>query len=102
MKERLNYLIGILAGNNAAEFSRKTGADPSVLSRARNGGAIPSGLVWKICKAYPDVNREWLETGEGEPLNSMREKSAIIARLDELTGEIRRLSEEVRKLRENG
>lgn len=100
MKDRIDYLIKALAGNNAAEFSRKIGVDPSVVSRARNGVSGTGKLVWKICHAYPDVNREWLETGEGDPLHSMREKSAIIARLEELAGEVRRLSEKIELLRQ--
>lgn len=99
MKERIDYLIKALAGNNAAEFSRNIGVDPAVVSRARNGVSGTGKLVWKICHAYPDVNREWLETGEGEPLHSVREKNEILARLEELTGEVRRLSKEIEKLR---
>lgn len=65
--ERLNLLINVLEGNNAAEFARRIGVQESAMSRMRSGQYGIQKKVNAILKAYPAVNRDWLETGEGYP-----------------------------------
>ena len=89
--ERIDYLIRVLSGNNARNFALKAGIRPDSLSRARNGRGTPSFYFERILAAFPDVEREWLYRGVGEPIKE--EKSEIIARLDSLEREVRSLRE---------
>ena len=89
--ERLDYLIKVLAGNNARAFALKAGIRPDVLSRVRNGKGNPSFYFERILGAFPTVSRDWLYTGDGAPLMEEREKSEVIARLEALEKEIRKL-----------
>lgn len=65
--ERLNLLISALEGNNAAEFARRIGVTESAMSRMRSGQYGIKKKINAIILAYPAVNRDWLETGEGYP-----------------------------------
>ena len=65
--ERLNFLIKVLEGNNAAEFARRIGVTESAMSRMRSGQYGIKKKINSIILAYPAVNRDWLETGEGYP-----------------------------------
>ena len=65
--ERLELLIRVLEGNNASEFARKIGIETSAVSRIRAGQYGIKKKINSIIKAYPAVNRDWLETGEGYP-----------------------------------
>lgn len=90
--ERLDYLIKVLEGNNARVFAEKTGIRTDSLSRARKGINHPSSYFERVLKAYPDVSREWLYNGEGDPLLIEREKGEVLARLERIEDEILRLT----------
>lgn len=90
--ERIDYLVKVLAGNNARMFAQKTGIRPDSLSRARKGANRPSSYFERILSAYPDVSRDWLYNGTGEPLLSSREKSEVLTKLDALEKEVGRLA----------
>lgn len=96
--ERVDYLIKVLAGNNARDFAVKAGIRPDSLSRVRNGKGTPSFYFERILAAFPDVEREWLYTGVGVPLKWEREKGEILAKLDALENEVKRLNEMVERL----
>lgn len=98
-RERLDYLIKILEGNNAKMFAEKTGIRTDCLSRARKGINRPSSYFEKVLKAYPDVSREWLYNGVGAPLVSTMEKSEILLKLESIERELRRLTEIVGEMR---
>lgn len=89
--ERVDYLIRVLSGNNARNFALKAGIRPDSLSRIRNGKGTPAFYFERILAAFPDVEREWLYTGTGEPIKN--EKSEILARLDSLEMEVRSMRE---------
>ena len=63
--ERLEFLITHLTAGNLTEFSRRTGIIKSTLSRIKSGQLRLRGKVDAIITAYPMVERQWLETGEG-------------------------------------
>ena len=65
--ERINFLIKHVAHGKAAEFARDISLRPSTLSRIRSGELSARYKFEDILKAYPEVNRMWLETGEGYP-----------------------------------
>ena len=91
--ERLDYLIKVLAGNNAKSFAEKARIRPDSLSRVRNGRGNPSTYFERILGAFPQVQRDWLYHGIGEPLLEDREKGVILLKLESLAREIKRLSE---------
>jgi len=66
--DKITILVGILEGGNAASFARRCGIRQEVLSRARNRETKSRTIFPRILAAYPSVNKEWLITGEGEPV----------------------------------
>ena len=96
--ERLDYLIKVLSGDNARSFAEKAGIRPDSLSRARSGKGRPSYYFGRILDAFPQVDRDWLYTGVGDPLKETKEKGEIIDRLVSLQEEVRKLSGMVEKL----
>lgn len=95
--ERLDYLIKVLSYDNARAFASKTGIRPDCLSRVRNGKGAPSFYFERILGAYPEVSRDWLYSGVGEPLISTKEKSEVIKRIESLENEVRRLARLIEK-----
>lgn len=64
--ERIEFIISSLEGGNGERFAKKIGKSTATVSRMRHG--ILSGLnIAAILETYPQINREWLETGEGYP-----------------------------------
>lgn len=92
--ERISFLVYDLEGGKALRFAQKSNIPPASLSRIRNGKAEPEAYYPRILKAYPDVRREWLVDGEGEPYKSQREQSEVARKLERLEKEVK----EVRKL----
>ena len=91
--ERLDYLIKVICGNNARSFALKAGIRPYSLSRVRNGRGTPSFYFERILGAFPDVERDWLYSGNGEPFKWRREKGEILEKLESLEKEVRALRE---------
>lgn len=91
--EKLDLLVDTLEGGNQKRFADRIGVHPTVLSKARAGILTLRTRYNAITAAYPQVNRMWLETGEGYPgdlsidlvrqnyLGIIKEKDAIIATL---------------------
>lgn len=65
--ERIEYLISVLENGNGAEFARRVGISNTAMSRIRNAEFGIKRKIDAILRAYPSVNRTWLETGEGYP-----------------------------------
>lgn len=65
--ERVSFLVNTLEGGVAARFGEKAGISPSKMSRIKSGELRLTRLYDGILRAYPDVRREWLETGVGYP-----------------------------------
>ena len=73
MNERLkifvNFLIVNLIVRSQADFASKIGVARSQFSEILSGKRkITEKLVNKIHDLYPNLNKEWLTTGEGEML----------------------------------
>ena len=96
--ERIDYLIKVLAGNNARNFATKAKIRPDTLSRARNGKGKPSLCFERILGAFPGVSREWLYSGIGEPMEGEREKGELLARMESLEKEVGRLADAIERL----
>lgn len=96
--ERISFLVDTLEGGNARRFSEKTGIRTQSISCLRHGKYQMGRFVQRITEAYPDVNVKWLQTGEGEPLLSGPEKGLVLAKIESLEKEVRRLSKLVEKL----
>lgn len=70
--ERIQYIIRILCNGNQAEFSRQVGIGPGVINklykssektRKLNGVYLSETYIGRICKAYPQVNPNFLRDG---------------------------------------
>lgn len=75
MNQRLNQTIDFLKEqrriHSASDFARITGIDKGDLSRMVNGKRpITQHFVGIITTHFPDINEEWLRTGEGEMLKN--------------------------------
>ena len=59
---------------NQAEFASKFGVTASAISRIENGERVPSKqLILSICREL-GINRNWLETGEGDMMDKSVEQ----------------------------
>lgn len=66
IKARLQEFISY-KGISQSCFERTANLSNGVLNKQNVG--LSKNSVTLICKAYPELNRTWLETGEGEMLN---------------------------------
>jgi len=62
-----NQLLDVL-DLNAAQFAKRIGSAPQVISNYMRGSNEPGRKVLAlIIKAYPNIDAAWLATGEGNP-----------------------------------
>lgn len=92
--DKENITIGAL--------ERKIGASKGVLSRAiANNTDIQAKWIQRIVENYPQINAEWLLTGEGSMYKSAIDLSIkpvdnewLLRRIEELAGEVALLKKE--------
>ena len=65
INERLKILLKRL-GLSQRQFALRINLDPGYLSRILQGKVIPSTRILLLISSVFQVNRRWLETGEGE------------------------------------
>ena len=65
--QRAQFLIDHLCGGSAVDFAGSIGIDKTRLSKIVHGQLRLSKLYDAIITAHPNVNPEWLRTGEGYP-----------------------------------
>ena len=65
--ERIEFIISNLEGGNGERFAKKIGRSKATVSRMKNGQIGSRLNIAAILETYPQINREWLETGEGYP-----------------------------------
>lgn len=65
--ERIDFIIRHLENGNAAAFGDKIGVSKGNVSKMKRGAIGIRLNINGILEAYPQVRREWLETGEGYP-----------------------------------
>jgi len=80
VNRRLKFLITDVFKVTPHKFSSKYydngGVKTSQVLRERNG--LSNKLLEDILSAYPDINKTWLLTGEGEPLRNQNNKTNLI------------------------
>ncbi len=81
MDERLRFFIEHLKKrrvvHNFADFASEMGKTRSVISEMINGKRVISEqFVQDIANKYPQLNMDWLLTGEGEMIKSEAQQSA--------------------------
>lgn len=96
--ERIDYLVKTLEGNNAKAFCIKTGIAEASLSRVRKGNGRPAAYYGRIVVAYPQVNKNWLYSGAGEPMKEKKEKGEILRKVEGLEKEVKRLASLIEKM----
>lgn len=65
--ERIEYLIKHLEGGSGQKFAERVGISTTAIHRIRKGDYGIRLKIDAILRAYPAINRRWLETGEGYP-----------------------------------
>lgn len=65
--ERIEFIVQALESGNGAAFGKKIGVSPATVSKMRKGQVGFRLNKEGILAAYPNIRREWLETGEGYP-----------------------------------
>lgn len=68
LQTRVKQLVELLAGGSTRVFPEKFGSSHSTLSRIIKGHLEPTEGVLRTLGAIPEVNSNWLRTGEGEPI----------------------------------
>lgn len=116
MDEMKNRLLQFIERKNitVAEFEKSASLGNGIISKPSK---LSKKSIDKICAAYAEINREWLETGEGEMENPPKSQpksvsilyspgsaaslngNAIVHPIDE-HDELIKLREEVRLLRQ--
>lgn len=96
--ERIDYLVKVLEGNNAKAFCIKTGIAEASLSRVRKGNGRPAAYYGRIVTAYPQVRKQWLYSGAGEPMKEKKEKGEVLQKIESLEREVKRLSSLIEKM----
>ena len=98
-QERLDFLVHYLEDGDARSFAGKCGMHEAQLSRMRHGKEQITMLSYtRILRAYPQVRRQWLFAGEGEPTKEKQEKNLILSELSALRDEVAELKEMVANL----
>lgn len=69
LRELINLLKNLGVVGTDTDFANKVGKHRNYLSDVVVGKrSLTSKFVVQICEAFPDVNAEWLLTGEGQML----------------------------------
>lgn len=73
-------------GLNQEEFAQKIKRKQSTIAGYEIGKKVPEAAILSICKAFPDVNENWLRTGDGQmTLEKNKEDGKQLARLQEMS-----------------
>ena len=101
--ERIDFLIKELEGNNASSFARKIGSSRATVSKMRNGSVGIRLSIEAIISAYPQVRKEWLETGDGYPgdLSVYLVRSHYEAKIQKLESIVEYLITQLKKYEED-
>ncbi len=97
--QRAQYLIDHCRGGSAVDFARSIGIDKTRMSKIVHGQLRLAGLYDAIIAAYPDVNPQWLRSGEGYPGDLSAELvraryEKVVAEKDSLIRTLQRIIEE--------
>ena len=79
MIERIKEIVQLKEGGNNSTFTEKVGVRQNTFSQYMNGKrSLSLDVVVKVAMTYPDVNVDWLITGEGEMLKSNKSVSVFL------------------------
>ena len=79
MIERIKEIVQLKEGGNNSTFTEKIGVRQNTFSQYMNGKrSLSLDVVVKVAMTYPDVNVDWLITGEGEMLKSNKSVSVFL------------------------
>lgn len=100
MIDRLLKIIE-LKNINKSQFYKMTGLSNGFLDKVKD---IGSSKIEDILKTFPDINAEWLVTGQGEMLKEeadmqLEEPAGVYIGTRELTKENEALREEIKQLK---
>lgn len=70
------------------DFSKGISSNSYFNKVIKNNGAVGSGMLENILRKYPEVNIEWLITGEGNMLRNPKQIAINQAEIENLRSEI--------------
>ena len=79
VKQRLQEFLKE-EGISGSEFARKMGLSPAYLASMRK--SMPEEKMERLCQVFPQINRDWLQYGEGEMYRDMKGTDINPYRLD--------------------
>ncbi|MDE6415889.1 MAG: helix-turn-helix domain-containing protein [Duncaniella sp.] len=81
MKHTLNERLDIFRrhiGLSQTEFAESLGTSQPTISAILSGSrSLSKGMIARIRERFPDLNTEWMRTGEGKMLNSSSDATEI-------------------------
>lgn len=85
--DRIIRLVDICCDGNRSEFARRIGLTPAYISKIdKERDRTPSDrTLADICREF-NVNRHWLETGEGEMFNNLDKEREIALFFRQVSG----------------
>lgn len=99
LKELIKFLIDNKKVYNQKDFGDKIGKSKTQLSEMLKGTLVISErTVHAIVSAFPELNTEWLLTGEGEMLK--KEKKSFPKKEEEMVTMSREVFEQIARLTE--
>lgn len=68
---RIREIRKMFCGDSNKELAEKLKKEPNTVNNyIREGYPVGKGVIADIAEAFPDVDKSWLLTGEGEMLNT--------------------------------
>lgn len=105
--ERIDFIIKTVEKGKSADFAKKLGISEVTACRLRTGKIRIRNYITQILQVYPEVRREWLETGEGYPgdmtIDLVRQRyEDKISKADKIIDHLMRRIDELENVLQNG
>ena len=107
INKRIEAIINTLEGGKRMSFAEKIGRKSNQVSNMlKDDASVGNIIIQDILKTYPNINANWLISGDGEMLKeenikeseSLKNESDYLEIIKNLTNQIDRLTEQSNKL----
>lgn len=85
---RIKYIRELLCNNSNIKFAKQLGKEPNTTSNwVRDGYSVGRGVASDIVRAFPQIDIDWILTGEGEMLKEATSNSVYSKNISSTKGE---------------